>query len=169
MRFYVNFFCESMLNIEYIHPFLMFLNWVYWTNFAISLVGNANYLNDNLRSSHLLNYFAKKGPSSQSYGFSSSHAWMWELDSKGNWTPKNWCFWTVVLEKTLESLLDCKEIQSVCPKGNQPWIFTGRTDAEAEAPILWPPVANSWLIGKDPDAEKDWRQKEEGGIRGWDG
>ena len=133
---------------HWVHPFLMFLNWVYWTNFAISLVGNANYFNYNLKSSHLLNYFAKKGPSSQSYGFSSSHVWMRELDCKENWTPKNWCFWTVVLEKTLESPLDCKEIQPVHPKGIQPWIFTGRTDAEAEAeaPILWLPVGKNWPI-----------------------
>ena len=89
--------------------------------------------------------FANKGPSSQSYGFSNSHVWMWELDHKEGRALKNWCFWTVVLEKTLESPLDCKEIQPVNPKGNQPWIFIGRTDAEAEAPILWPPMqrANS--------------------------
>jgi len=85
---------------------------------------------------------------------------MWELDHKENWAPKNWCFWTVVLEKTLESLLDCKEIQPVNPKGNQSWIFIARTDAEDEAPILWPPNAKNWLIGKDPDAWKDWRQEE---------
>ena len=84
-------------------------------------------------------YFANKGPSSQSYGVSSSHVWMWELDHKESWAPKNWCFWTVVLEKTLESSLDCKEIKPVHPKGNQSWIFIGRTDAEAETPILWPP------------------------------
>ena len=83
-------------------------------------------------------YFANKGPSSQSYGFSSSHVWMWELDYKESWAPKNWCFWTVVLEKTLESLLDCKEIKLVHPKGNQSWIFIGGTDVEAETPILWP-------------------------------
>ena len=90
-------------------------------------------------------YFAEKGPSSQSYGFSSSHEWMWELDHKESWAPKNWCFWTVVLEKTLESSLDFKEIQPVNPKGNQSWIFIGRADAEAEAPKLWPPtrIANS--------------------------
>ena len=87
---------------------------------------------------------------------------MWELDYKESWVPKNWCFWTVVLEKTLESLLDCKEIQLVHPKGNQSWIFIGRTDAEAEAPILWPPDAKNWLIGKDPDAGEDWRQEEKG-------
>ena len=84
---------------------------------------------------------------------------MWELDNKEGWATKNWCFWTVVLEKTLESPLDCKEIQPVNPKGNQPWIFIGRKDAENEAPILWPPDMKSWLIRKDPDAEKDWKQK----------
>ena len=103
-----------------------------------------------------IHYFANKGPSSQSYDFSSSHVWMWELDYKESWMPKNWCFWTVVLEKTLESPLDCKEIQPVHPKGNQCWIFIGRTDAEAETPILWPPDVK-WLIWKYPDAGKDWR------------
>ena len=98
-----------------------------------------------------------KGPSSQSYGFSNSHVWLWELDYKESWVPKNWCFWTVVLEKTLESPLDCKEMQPVHPKGNQSWIFIGRTDAEAETPILWSPDVKSWLIRKDPDARKDWR------------
>ena len=107
-------------------------------------------------------YFADKGPPSQSYGFSSSHVWMWEVDHKAGWAPKNGCFWTVVLEKTLESPLDCKEIQLVHPKGNQSWIFIGRTDAEAEIPILWPPDAKNRLIGKDPDAGKDWRQTEKG-------
>ena len=97
----------------------------------------------------------KKVHLSPSYGFSSSHVWMWDLEHKESWAPKNWCFWTVVLEKTLESLLDCKEIQPVNPKGNQSWIFIGRTDAEAETPILWPPDAKSWLIWKDPDAGKD--------------
>ena len=105
-------------------------------------------------------YFANKGPSSQGYGFSSSHVWMWELDCEESWVLKNWCFWAVVLEKTLESPLDCKEIQPVHPKGNQSWIFVGRTDAEAETPILWPPDAKNWLIGKDPG--KDWRQEEKG-------
>ena len=97
---------------------------------------------------------------SQSYGFSSSPVWMWELDHKESWVPKNWCFWTVVSEKILESPLDCKEIKPVNPKGNQSWIFIGRTDDEAETPILWPPDAKSWLIRKDPDAGKDWRQEE---------
>ena len=107
-------------------------------------------------------YFANKGPSSQSYGFSSGHIWMWELDYKEGWVPKNWYFWTVVLEKTLESPLDCKEIQPVHHKGNQSWIFTGKTDAEAETPILWPPHAKCWLIGKDHNAGKDWGQEEKG-------
>ena len=107
-------------------------------------------------------YFANKGLSSRGDGFSSSRVWMWELDYKESWAPKNWCFWTVVLEKTLESPLDCKEIQPVHPKGGQSWVFTGRTDAEAETAILWPPHAKSWLIGKDPDAGRDWRQEEKG-------
>ena len=105
-------------------------------------------------------FFADKGPSSQSYSFPSSYVWMWELDLKESWAPKNWCFWTVVLEKTLESPLDCKEIQPVHPKGNQSWIFIGRTNAEAETPILWPSDVKNGLIWKDPDAEKDWRWKE---------
>ena len=107
-------------------------------------------------------YFASKSPSCQSYGFSSSHVWMWELDYKESWAPKNWCFWTVVLEKTLESPLCYREIQPVHPKGNQSWIFIGRTDVEAETPILWPPGVKNWLIWKDHDAGKDWRQEEKG-------
>ena len=87
---------------------------------------------------------------------------MWELDHKEGWAPKNWCFWTVVLEKTLESPLDCKEIQLVHPKGDQSWVFIGRSDDEAETPIIWPPDAKNWLIRKDPDAGKDWRQEEKG-------
>ena len=102
--------------------------------------------------------FANKGPSSQSYGFSSGHVWMWELDYNEYWALKNWSFWTVVLEKTLESPLDSK-IKPVHPKGNQSWIFIGRTDAEAETPILWPPDVKNWLIWKDPDAGKDWRRE----------
>ena len=104
-------------------------------------------------------YFTSKGPSSQGYGFSSSHVWMWELDYKESWALKNWCFWTVVLEKTLESPLDCKENKPVHPKGNQSWIFIGKTDAEAETPVLWPPDAKNLLVWKDPDAGKDWRQE----------
>ena len=105
-------------------------------------------------------HFANQGPSSQSYRFSSSHVWMWQLDHKESWEMKNWCFWTVVLERTLESVLDCREIKSVHPKGNQSWMFIGKTDAEAEAPVLWAPDVKNWLIGKDPDAGKDWRQEE---------
>ena len=105
---------------------------------------------------------ANKGPSTQGYGFSSTHVWMWELDYKKSWALKNWCFWTVVLEKTLESPLDCKEIQPVHSEGDPPWDFFGRNDAKAETLVLWPPHARSWLIGKDPDASKDWRHEEKG-------
>ena len=127
-------------------------------------------------------HFANKGPSSQSYGFSSSHIWMSELDYKESWMLKNWCFWTMVLtarrrllltlvEKTIESLLHCKEIQPVHPKGGKSWVIIGRTDAEAETPILWPPHAKNWLIGKDPDAGRDWGQEEKGAtedeMAGW--
>ena len=115
-------------------------------------------------------YFANQGPSSQSYGFSSSHVWMWEVDYKESWAQENWRFSTMVLEKTLESPLDCKEIQPVHPKGNQSWIFIERTNAEAETPILGPPDAKSWLIWKDPDAERDWRQEKwmtENEMIGW--
>ena len=103
----------------------------------------------------------------QSYGFSSNHVWMWEVDYEESWVPKNQCFWIVVLEKTLDSPLDCKEIQPVHPKGNQSWLFIGGTDAEAETPILWPRDVKKWLFWKDPDAGKDWRQEK--GMRGWDG
>ena len=112
-----------------------------------------------------------QGLSSQGYGFSSGHVWMWQLDYKESWALKNWCFWTVVLEKTLESPLDCKEIQPVHPKGDHwkmkvfqwtSWVFIGRTDAEAKTPILWPPHVKSWLVGKDPDAGRDWGQEEKG-------
>ena len=115
-------------------------------------------------------YFVNKDPSSQGYGFSSSHVWMWEF-YKESWAPKNWCFWTVVLEKTLESPLDFKEIQPVHPRGDQSWVFFGRNDAKAEAPVLWPPHAKSWLIGKDTDAGRDWGQEEkwmtEDEMAGW--
>ena len=116
-------------------------------------------------------YFANKGSSSQSYGFSSSHVWMWELVYKESWVLKNWCFWTVVLEKALKSPLGCKEIKPVNPKESESWIFIGRTDAEAEVPIFWPPDVKNWLIGKDPDSGKDWRQEEKGTkrMRWWDG
>ena len=107
-------------------------------------------------------YFANKGPSSQGYGFSSGHVWMWKLDCEEGWAPKNWCFWIVLLEKTLESPLDCKEIQPVHSEGDQPWDFFGRNEAEAETPVLWPPHAKSWLVGKDSDAGRDWGQEEKG-------
>ena len=110
-------------------------------------------------------YFVNKGPSSYGCALSSSHVWMWELNYKESWAQKSWCFWNVVLEKTLESPLDCKDIKPVNPKGNQSWIFIGRTDPEAEAPILWPPNAKSWLIVKDPATGEDWRQKEKGTQR----
>ena len=102
------------------------------------------------------------GPSSQGYGFSCGHVWMWELDCEEGWVPKNWRFWTVVLEKTLESPLNCKEIQPVHSEGDQPWDFFGRNDAEAETPVLWSPHVKSWLIGKDSDAGRDWGQEEKG-------
>jgi len=118
---------------------------------------------DNFPRQHIKkqrHYFVNKGPSSQGYGFFSSHVRMWELDYKESWALKNWCFWTVVLENTLESPLDCKEIQPVHPKGDQSWVFIGRTDLEAET--IWPPDGKSWLICKDPDAGKDWGQEEKG-------
>ena len=110
-------------------------------------------------------YFADNGPSSQSCGFSSSYIWVWELGHKEGWAPKNWCFWTVVLEKTLERPLNCKEIKLVHPKVNQSWIFIRRTDAKAEALILWLPDAKNWLIGKDPDAGSDWGRRRRGRQR----
>ena len=116
-------------------------------------------------------YFVNQGLSSQGYALSSSHVWIWELDSEESWVPKNGCFWTVVLEKTLESSLDCKEIKPVHPKGNQSWIFTGRTDVKAETPMLWPSDSKSWLIWKNPGAGKDWRWEEKGATEdemvGW--
>ena len=116
-------------------------------------------------------FFANKGLSSQGYGFSSGHVWMWELDCEESWTLKNCFFWTRVLEKTLESPLGCKEIQPVHPKGDQSWVFIGRADVEAETPIFWPPDAKNWLIGKDPDAGKDRGQEEkettEDEMAGW--
>ena len=111
---------------------------------------------------------ANKGLSSQGYHFSNGHVWMWELDYKESWTQKNWWFWTVLLEKTLESPMDCKEIEPVHPKGDQSWVFIARTDVEAETSILWPPYVNNCLIWKDPDAGKDWTQEEKGKM-GWDG
>ena len=118
-------------------------------------------LDSRLKKRH---HFTDKCLYSQNYSFSSSHVWIWELDHKEGWTPKNWWFW-IVLEKTLESSLDSKDINPVNPKGNQPWIFTGRTDVEAEVPKLWPLDVKSWLLRKDPDAGKNWRQKEKGWQR----
>ena len=116
-------------------------------------------------------YFANKGPSGQGYGFSRGHVWMWELGCEESWVPKNWCFWAMVLDKTLESPLDCKEIQPVHPEGDKSRVFIGRTDTEAETPILWPPHGKSWLIGKYPDSGRDWGQEEKGTIEdemaGW--
>ena len=116
-------------------------------------------------------YFANKGSSNKGYDFSCGHVWMWELDCEEDWALKNWCFWTVVLEKTLASPLDCKEIQPVHCEGDQPWAFYGRNDAKAETPVLWPPHAKSWLIARDSDAGRDWRQEEKGTIEdemaGW--
>ena len=114
-------------------------------------------------------YFANKGPSSQCYGFSSSHVWVWELDYKESWALKNWCFWTVVLEKTLESSLDFKDIQPVHPKGDQSWVFIGRTDVEAKTPILWPPDVKCSLFGKRPWCWEGLRAGGEGDNRGRDG
>ena len=114
-------------------------------------------LESTIKSRQQRHYFVNKGLSSQGYGFSSGHVWMWELDYKESWALNNWCIWTVVLEKTLDSPLDCKETQAVHPKGNRSWVFIGRT--EAETPILWPPHAKSWLIWEDPDAGKDWGQE----------
>ena len=127
------------------------------------LLGRKTMTNlDSVLKSRDITMPANKRPYSQSYSFSSSHVWMWELDYKESWVPKNWCFWTVVLEKSLESPLDSKEIQPIHPKGNQCWIFIGKTEAKAETPILWPPDVKNWHIWKDSDAENDWRQEEKG-------
>ena len=149
--------------------YLLHCRWIlYQLSYQGSLGGKAmNKTRQSIKEQR--HHFASKGLYSQSYGFSSSHIWMWELDHKEGWDPKNWCFLIVVLKKTRESPLDCKEIKPVNPKGNQPWILVGRTDAEA--PIFWPPEANSQLVWKDPDAGKDWRQEEKGTtedeIVGW--
>ena len=133
---------------------------VWWSCIPISFrIFHSLYIEHIKKQRH---YFRDKDPRSQSYGFSSSHVWMWVLDYKESWAPKNLCFSTVVLEKTLGSPLDCKKIQPVHPKGNQSWIFIEKTDAEAETPILWPPDVKNWLTEKDPDAGKDWRREEKG-------
>ena len=126
---------------------------------------------DSVLQSRDIHYFSNTGSSSQGYGFSSGHVWMWDLNCEESWAPKNWCFCNVVLEKTLESPLDSKEIQPVHPKGDRSWVFIWRTDAEAETPVLWPPHVKSWLIGKDSDAGMDWGQEEkwttEDEMAGW--
>ena len=135
---------------------------------AYSLEGKLDQPRQHIKKQR--HYFANKDPSSQDYGFSSSHVWMWELDYKESWMLKNWCFWTGVL-KTLESSLNYKEIQPVHPKGDQSWVFIERTDVAAETPILWPPYPKSWLIHKDLDAGKDWGLEEKGmtedDMAGW--
>ena len=118
------------------------------------------FLSENIKKQRY--YFANKGPSSQGYGFSCGHVWMWELDCEESWALKNACSWTEVLEKTFENPLDCKEIQPVHPRGNQSWVFIGRTDTKAETPVIWTPHAKSWLIEKDSDAGGDWGQAEKG-------
>ena len=115
---------------------------------------------DSLLKSRDITLSTNKGPSSQSYGFSSGHVWMWELDCEERWVPNNWCFQTVMLERPLESPSDCSKIPPVHPKEYQSWVFIGRTDADAETPILWPPHVKSWFIGKHPDAGRDWGQEE---------
>ena len=127
-----------------------------------------NYDKSRQRIKKQRNHFPDKGPSSQSYGFSSSHVQTWELDHKEGWVLKNWCFWNMVLEKTLESPLDCKEIQPVHSKGDQSWVFIGKTDAEAETPVLWPPDVRCWLIWKDWCWER-LKVGGEGDDRGWEG
>ena len=126
-------------------------------SFQVNVFTFSRYIFRSELLDHMVAHFVDKGLSSQSYGFSSSHVRMSELDHKEGWAPKNWRFWIEVLEKTLESPLDCKEIKPVNTTGNQPWIFIRRTDAESEGPILWQPDTKSQLIGKDPDAGKDWR------------
>ena len=141
-------------------------DWMPWSWFsgcwALSQIFHSPISLSRHHSKKQRHYFANKVLSSQGYGVSSGHVWIWELDYKESRAPKNWCFWTVALEKTLESPLDCKEIQPVHPKGDQSWVFIVGTDVEAETPILWPPDAKSWLIGKDPDAGKDRGQEEKG-------
>ena len=155
-------FFGTLHSNKYIFPFLLCLSLLFFSQLFVRPLQTTIL---NIKKQR--HYFANKDPSSQSYGFSSGHVWMWGLDHKENWVPKNWCFWTVVLEKTLESPLDCKENKPVHSKRNQSWIFIGRTDAKAETPILWPPDAKIW---KDPDAGKDWRQEKgmtEDEMAGW--
>ena len=145
----------SGLLVIQLHPTPQIWHWLSWKK---------SYNQSRKHIKKQRRYFANKSPSIRSYGFSSSHVWMWELDHKESWTPKNWWFSTVVLEKTLESPLDCKEIQPIHSKGNKSWLFIERTDAQVETPVLWPSDAKNWIIGKDPDAGKDWRGEEKGVI-----
>ena len=137
-------------------------HWRWWLQPWNKKTWKKSYDQHRQHSKKQRHYFANKGPSGQEYGFSSSHAWMWWLDYKESWVLKNWCFWTVVLGKTLESPLACKQIQSIHPKGDQSWVFIGRNNIEAETPIFWPPDVKSWLIWKDPDVGQDWSWDEKG-------
>ena len=160
---------QSMGSQRVRHDWMTELNWTLWQTEGekVEIVTDFSFLASKIILDSDCSHESKD---SQSYTFSSSHVWMWELDYKESWALKNWCFWTVVLEKTLESPLDCKEVKLVHPKGNQSWIFIGRTDAEAETPI-WPSDVKNWLIWEDPDAGKDWRWEEKGTtedkIVGW--
>ena len=183
-KLYLHFpFCNLYLNlwmiiayitetskIKVVRFFLWFWSKLFFIN-SICQLGNVFEGKQKVVAWTLSNLLSRYYMSSQGYGFSSGHVWMWELDCEESWELKNWCFWTMVLEKTLESPLDCKEIQPVHPKGDQSWVFIGRTEAEAETPILWPPHVKSWLTGKDPDAGRDWGQEEketaEDEIAGW--
>ena len=142
----------------------MFVSYVFfvWKYYKPITVQKENHQKPRQHIKKQRHHFANRGPYSQSYVFSSSHVWMWELYHKEDWVLKNWCFWIVVLEKILESPFDCKKIKPVNTKGNQPWVFIGRTDPEAEVLILWSPDAKSWLNGKDPDAGKDRGHEEKG-------
>ena len=148
-----------------------FLNWSFVNLQCVSFECTVKWFTHTHTCDQPRQHIVNKGPSSQGYGFSSGHVWMRELDCEESWVPKNWCFWTVVLEKTLESPLNCKKIQPVHSKGDQPWDFFGRNDAKAETPVLWPPHVKSWLIGKDSDAGRDWGEEEKGTVEdemtGW--
>ena len=143
-------------NVKILYPFSLWKKYIFKTDFL------SYNCHTNIKAVHIEWVEFDMLQSSQGYGFSSSHVWIWEMDYKESWAPKNWCFWTVVFKKMLESPLDCKEIQLVHPQGNQSWVFTGKTDVEAETPILRPSDVKSWPTWKDPDAGKDWRWEEKG-------
>ena len=172
-HFMVNRWCESGHRVRF--NFLGFQNhhgwWLQLQNEKRLASWRKSYYKPRQCTKKQKYHFVNTGKQSQSYGFFSSHVWMWELDCKEGWAPKNWCFQTAVLEKTLETPLDSKEITPVNPKGNQLWILTGRPDSKAEVTVLWPPDAKNQLTGKDPDAEKDWGQEETGAAQdemvGW--